>query len=61
MPGIKKPSRFTQSEVARAVRGVTATGVSVDRVVIEGSKIIVFPKQQNGKPSDADEIIGKLQ
>jgi hypothetical protein len=43
---MRQPSTFRQSDVTRAVKAVRAAGIGIERVEIEGGKIIVVP----GKP-----------
>jgi hypothetical protein len=38
----KRPPAIRQSEIARAVKGVIATGLAVSRVEIEGNKVVVY-------------------
>ena len=49
----RRPARFTQAEVVRAVRGVTAAGVVISRVEIEADgKIVVVTDQQSASAQD---------
>jgi hypothetical protein len=41
----RAPASFRQADVTRAVRGVTAAGVTVGRVEVEPGKIIVHAAQ----------------
>jgi hypothetical protein len=52
--GNRRPSKFRQRDLARAVRGVLASGLQVERIVIapDGS-IQVFPTRDD-KPAPAD-------
>lgn len=46
-----RPATIRQAEIARAVRGVRATGLTVTRVEVEGGKVVVY----TGEGPAADE------
>lgn len=37
-----RPAQLRQADIARAVRGVIATGLAVTRVEVEGGKVVVY-------------------
>jgi hypothetical protein len=46
---------FKQGDVTRAVKGVVAGGVEVDRVEIEVGKIVVFVGRDRPPPDSGDD------
>ena len=50
--------KFKQGDVTKATKGVVNAGVAVERVEIEGGKIIVFAGRPDGKqdPNEWDDV-----
>jgi hypothetical protein len=51
------PSKFTQGDVTRAVKGVVAAGVDVMRVEVDTNGRIIVTA---GKPGDVTRVINPL-
>lgn len=56
-------ARFTQADVARAVRAVTAAGVVISRVeiTIDGSIVVVADQQSASVQDDLDSELAEFE
>ncbi|MGA3341395.1 MAG: hypothetical protein ABSD11_12350 [Methylocella sp.] len=63
MAGNRRPLRFRQSELERALRASKASGVPVNvNIGKDGSlNVVSMPVSEKLRPSEADDIIAKLK
>jgi hypothetical protein len=59
-PGNRKPSRFTQRDVTRAIRAGEAAGRDVTVEITPDNRMRIIPMNRQ-HPSNADAILAKLK
>ena len=56
---MKKPQKFTQGDLSRAIRGASAAGMKIERVFVEPDGRIVLISQPEA-PDEAAQDAAKL-
>jgi hypothetical protein len=60
-PGNRKPSRFTQRDVTRAIKAGQAAGREVEIVIMPDNRMRIIPMSPQQQPNEADAILAKLK
>ncbi|HUZ91571.1 MAG TPA: hypothetical protein VMU78_06700 [Methylocella sp.] len=57
----RRPARFTQAEITRAVRGALAAGITVAGVQVDGDRIMILtslpPACEAGNAKNAADVV----